>query len=142
MISRFTYFFLGITLVLFGITATHHVTGGPGIVGVVMEIVNPNNLLSRNPFVKEPYKAASAAVDASLIAAPVLPEYAESFKLKIRGLLRNEKFEELNEILYGLQQISTPNSTARGQIFIADYAFQLRDDSFEPLLNEWAFYRI
>ena len=39
--------------------------------------------------------------------------------------------------MQSLQQQSKPDSPARHQLFIADFSFQLNDDSFEALLSEW-----
>ena len=62
---------------------------------------------------------------------------APSITLKVRALLRDKKYEELNEYLAKLQQNADIDIAAERELVTAYLVFIMEDKSLEPLFNEW-----
>ncbi len=63
--------------------------------------------------------------------------YQGSIKLKLRTLLQQKKFNELNRVLDGYHTSSELNILAEENLFTAYDAFRINDMAYEALLHAW-----
>lgn len=63
--------------------------------------------------------------------------YTGSLRLKIRQLLLNKQFDELNRVLLGYQKAVEINIAEEEKLFTAYDAFDIKNTSYEAFLNTW-----
>jgi len=68
---------------------------------------------------------------------PVKAYPETSITLKVRGLLEEKKFKELNTYLAKLQANVDSNIAAEDDLYTAYYTFRIEDKSYESLFNAW-----
>jgi tetratricopeptide (TPR) repeat protein len=129
---------IGIIVIIVGLFLSYDLYGYPKFVGTVLKPLGLDaNINQPNPYQAKPVQAAPAFTDRSLVILPTLPERPASLKVELIDALRNREFAELNSRIDAWHQASRPNSGARMNLFAAGFAFQIDDESLEPLLKEW-----
>ncbi len=67
-----------------------------------------------------------------------ISEYAkETVTFKVRNLLKNKKFHELNSYLADLHKKIGENIVNEHDLYTAFHVFRIDDKSYEPLFNKW-----
>ena len=131
--SRIVYAVGAVAAILLGLSTVNYMSGGPGLVGIIQSVFFPQ----ANPYALSTPRVAPDPVDPAMVAPPQTPQYPASTLLTFRQLLRERKFDELNDRWQRLRDNPDRDPVIRDQLASADVAFNYPDPSFASLLDEW-----